>query len=135
MICLFAVLLTFIITFTIMTGARRRAEAELAQDYKDNLDSLEQKYLEKYASINEMYSALPDDQKSSELFMKLAYVDIYYRSLYVGSIDEDRLSYYLMRGYIDGIGDKYGEYYTADDLRAFIQQSQGTAYGIGVTVV
>lgn len=133
-ICLVLMLVTFEITYVFMSEKGRQTEAELAEEYKQSLVKLEQEYAYRYASINEMYSALPDELKTSELFMKLAYMDTYYRSLYVGKIDEERLSYYLMQGYIEGMGDAYGEYYTADDLKTMIQEAQGKLYGIGVTV-
>ncbi len=134
-ICLFAILITFMATFLSMNGARRQAEADLAESYQESLEELEGEYLAQFASINEMYASLPDEIKTTELFMKLAYLDTYYRALYVGQIDEERLSYYLMSGYIQGIGDKYGEYYTADDLQSFMDQAYGKMYGIGVTAV
>ena len=133
--CLFAILVTFMVTFLFMNEAKRQAEADLAESYRESLDELEDEYLMQFASMNEMYAALPDSIKTTELFMKLAYLDTYYRALYVGEIDEERLSYYLMQGYITGIGDKYGEYYTADDLQAFMDQANGKMYGIGVSAI
>ncbi len=134
-ICLFAILVTFMITFLCMNEAMRRSEAELAESYKESVEELEGEYLAQFASINEMYASLPEELRSTELFMKLAYVDTYYRSLYVGQIDEERLTYYLMQGYVQGVGDKHGEYYTADDLKSFMNQAYGKVYGIGVTVI
>lgn len=134
-ISLAVMLVTFNVTYLAMTEIRRTTEAELAQSYKQNLAVIENEYLQKFASINEMYNALPDEQRGQDLFMKLAYADTYYRSLYIGEIDEERLSYYLMRGYIEGVGDKFGEYYTADDLKSLILQSNGKLYGIGVSVI
>ena len=132
-VCLFAILVTFMLTFLFMNEAKRQAEADLAESYQESLDELKGEYLLQFASMNEMYASLPDSIKTTELFMKLAYLDTYYRALYVGEIDEERLTYYLMQGYITGIGDKYGEYYTADDLRTFMDQANGKMYGIGVT--
>lgn len=134
-ICLFAILVTFMVTFLFMNSLKRQAEADLAESYKESLDELEDEYLAQFASINEMYASLPDEIKSTELFMRLAYLDTYYRALYVGKIDEEKLTYYLASGYIQGVGDKYGEYYTADDLQSFMDQAYGKMYGIGVTAV
>jgi carboxyl-terminal processing protease len=123
------------VTFLFMNSLKRQAEADLAESYKESLDELEDEYLAQFASINEMYASLPDEIKSTELFMRLAYLDTYYRALYVGKIDEEKLTYYLASGYIQGVGDKYGEYYTADDLQSFMDQAYGKMYGIGVTAV
>lgn len=130
-ICLIAVILTFELTFILTTVTAKKAEMRLQQAYNDSIKQLEQSF----ASINEMYEALPDDQKNTELFEKLSYIDTYYRSLYVGQIDQERLTYYLMNGYIQGIGDKYGEYYTANDLESLFQEADGKMYGIGVNVI
>lgn len=134
-ICLFAILVTFMVTFLFMNSLKRQAEADLAESYRESLDELEDEYLAQFASINEMYASLPDEIKSTELFMRLAYLDTYYRALYVGKIDEEKLTYYLASGYIQGVGDKYGEYYTADDLQSFMDQAYGKMYGIGVTAI
>lgn len=133
-IALVVMLITFNVTFLVMTEIRRDTEADLAQKYKDSLDAMEREYLAKYASINEMYSSLTPEQRNTGLFQRLSYIDIYYRTLYAGQIDEERLNYYLMRGYTAGTGDKYGEFYTADDLKSVFQQASGKLYGIGVTV-
>ena len=131
MICIVVALITFELTFVLTTVNSKKAELELAKAYQSSLEQMK----EQFSSINEMYEALPDDFKNTELFMKLAYIDTYYRSLYVGQIDEERLSYYLMNGYIQGIGDRYGEYYTASDLDSLFNEAEGKMYGIGVNVV
>lgn len=129
-ICLIAIVLTFEITFVIMSVNAKKAQYELAKSYKESIEQL----TSSYESINEMYNALPDEMKSHDLFKKLSYIDTYYRALYVGEIDEERLSYYLMSGYIQGIGDRYGEYYTANDIDSVFQEADGKLYGIGINV-
>lgn len=129
-ICLIAIFVTFEITFVVMTINARQSEYELAKSYNDSITEIR----EQFESLNEMYNALPDDVKSTDLFRKLSYIDTYYRALYVGQIDEERLTYYLMNGYIQGIGDRYGEYYTANDLEGLFQEADGKLYGIGVSV-
>ena len=130
-ICVIVAVCTFLITFS----AVNLAWMDIDEKYSESLDAVEDYYAQQFASLNEMYAALPEEQRNTELFKRLAYVDAYYRSLYVGEIDEERLTYYLMQGYISGIGDAYGEYYTADDLKTMMQQANGKLYGIGVSVV
>ena len=129
-ICLIAVLITFELTFIFVTSNSKKNEQRLAQSYENYVNQLE----ERFNSINEMYNSLPEELRTTELFTKLSYVDTYYRTLYAGQIDEERLVYYVMNGYIQGVGDAYGEYYTANDLESLFNEAEGKMYGIGVNV-
>ncbi|MBE6659646.1 MAG: S41 family peptidase [Ruminococcaceae bacterium] len=72
---------------------------------------------------------------SQSAYEKLNYVDALYRSYYVGDIDEEELSDYLIRGYIAGVGDKYASYMTADEFSAYMQESSGEMVGIGIHII
>ena len=72
---------------------------------------------------------------SQSAYEKLNYVDGLYRNYYVGDIDEEQLSDYLIRGYIAGAGDKYASYMTAEEFSAYMQESSGEMVGIGVHVI
>lgn len=129
--CLLFTCLAVSISILVASISIKRAE----QEYDKAYNELKSSYEQSFASLNEMYKALPSEQKNTELFKRLSYIDAYYRSLYAGEIDEERLTYYLMQGYIEGVGDKHGEYYTASDLDTLIRESEGKMYGIGVSVV
>ena len=72
---------------------------------------------------------------SQSAYDKLNYVDALYRTNYVGDIDEEQLSDYLIRGYIAGAGDKYASYMTADEFTAYMEESSGEMVGIGVHII
>ena len=72
---------------------------------------------------------------SQSAYEKLNYVDALYRAYYVGEIDEEQLSDYLVRGYIVGAGDKYASYMTAEEFDAYLEESSGEMVGIGVHVI
>lgn len=72
---------------------------------------------------------------SQSAYEKLNYVDALYRAHYVGDIDEEQLSDYLIRGYIAGAGDKYASYMTADEFSAYMEESSGEMVGIGVHII
>ena len=137
---LLTILFTFEITFLIVMNINNKEMAQMAEDYKNQLqnykEQLENKYgdMDVFASVIEMYNALPADNRSIELYYKLAMIDYYYRNLYANEIDEDRLLYYVLNGYVEGAGDRYGEYYTADDFKSITQENQGNTVGIGVYV-
>ncbi|MGM9646190.1 MAG: S41 family peptidase [Eubacteriales bacterium] len=120
-----AVFITFEVTYIFVDNARRKETYEIAEKYQSELDELKAEYSDNYVMV---------DEKSRELFEKLAELDAYYRAQYVGEIDEEKLAYYVMNGYIYGAGDKYGSYYTADELSAIVQDMSGDTVGIGVYV-
>lgn len=66
---------------------------------------------------------------------KLAYVDEIYRKYFVGEIDEDTLTDTLIRGYLSGVGERFGGYMTADEYAERLSSMQGEMVGIGVNVV
>ena len=114
---LLAVLVTFETTFLIMSSISNREKAELADEYNQMLED-EYGDLGVFKSVIEMYNSLPEDNRNPELYYKLAMIDYYYRSVYANKIDEDKLLYYVMNGYVVGAEDRYGEYYTADDFES-----------------
>ena len=68
-----------------------------------------------YVSMQNKYrQALAVSAVGSTAYDKLNYVDNIYRKYYIGEIDEEQLSDYLIRGYLVGAGDKYASYMTAD---------------------
>ncbi len=85
--------------------------------------------LAKYQNEVQMLTA------SQSAYEKLNYVDALYRNNYVGEIDEEELSDYLIRGYIAGTGDKYASYMTADEFSAYMEESCGEMVGIGVHII
>ena len=89
-----------------------------------------------FQSIYEMYQSLPESQRNYEMYLKLAEIDMYYRENYVKAdeLDNEKLLYYVANGYIEGAGDKHGEFYTADDFQSIINSTQGETVGVGIYV-
>lgn len=58
-----------------------------------------------------------------------------YEQYYCGEIDKDELEQGLIAGYIYGTGDRYGQYMDAEEVAAFMQDSNGENVGIGVSVI
>ena len=84
---------------------------------------------------NKYRSAIAQTAVGSTAYDKLNYVDQVYRNYYIGEIDEEQLSDYLIRGYLVGAGDKYASYMTADEFAAMKEEDTGEMVGIGVHVV
>lgn len=137
---LLAILITFEVTFLLVNSINDKENAKMAEDYQNQLDNYKEQLDNKYgdmgvfSTIVEMYNSLPEESRNIELYRKLAMIDYYYRNLYANEIDEDKLLYYVLNGYVAGTGDRYGEYYTADDFESIAQENQGNTVGIGVYV-
>lgn len=84
--------------------------------------------------VDAIQDTLPEDKRNSELFEALAFIDYYYQKNYVGEIDNDALTFYLMNAYIEYVGDKYGMYYTPEMVDELFNSFQGVKVGIGVYV-
>lgn len=66
---------------------------------------------------------------------KLDQINALVRNNYLGEIDDKALEDALASAYIDGIDDKYGFYQNAEGGTLVEQSLEGTASGIGVTIV
>lgn len=55
------------------------------------------------------------------------------KSNYYGNIDEESLEKAVANGYVNGLGDKYSKYMSADEYASYDARNQGKMTGIGVT--
>lgn len=51
---------------------------------------------------------------------------------YLGTVDENKLKEGAIKGYIEGLGDKYTEYISKDDMNDYMADATGNFVGIGV---
>lgn len=58
-------------------------------------------------------------------------IDKYY---YLGEVTNEELQTGMYRGIMDALGDPYSEYYSAEELTALMEQTQGIYYGIGAYI-
>ena len=88
-----------------------------------------------YMSLTGKYSQkLNDVMISQNIYSKLAEIENYYENLYIGELDEEKVTDNVMRGYIYGTGDKHGTYLNSDQLKEYMSDVGGTGVGIGVMV-
>lgn len=89
-----------------------------------------------FIALNNKYRAeLSDLAASEDMYSKLSQVDDLYRSLYIGTIDEEQLTDYLIRGYVAGTGDKYAYYLDKEQFAEMMADNAGEMQGIGVYVI
>ena len=89
-----------------------------------------------FVALNNKYRAeLNDLTDASEMYSKLSQVDDLYRSLYIGTIDDEKLTDYIIRGYVAGTGDKYAYYLDKEQYKEMMADNRGEMQGIGIHVI
>ena len=71
--------------------------------------------------------------EKEESYTKLSEMDKYVRGNYLGEIDEQLLADSIMNGYVQGIGDQYAVYCTAEQYADILQSDAGVTVGLGFT--
>jgi len=68
-------------------------------------------------------------------YSKLAEIDTYVRANYYGEIDDNALFDRVASGYVTGLGDRYGVYYTEREYTELQNIENGTLVGIGLEIL
>lgn len=53
---------------------------------------------------------------------------------YVGTIDENKMLESAIKGYVEGLEDEYSEYITADEMKEYMEETNGKYVGIGIYI-
>lgn len=85
-----------------------------------------------YAS-NRFNQTVSNLTQREAMYDKLAEIDSYVRNNYIENIDEDYLLDCIAYGYMAGIEDTYGRYYTAEEYEQVTTNTEGKVVGIGIT--
>jgi len=104
---LLAVLITFMTTYTILSELHT-------------------------AALRESY--LNPAQPAAEN-TKLDAVSALFDQYYYHDIDPEQIEEYIIRGYIAGTGDLYGDYFTAEEYTTLTEDTNGEMQGIGISVI
>lgn len=76
-----------------------------------------------------------DSAVNSDLISKLqALEDTIDKYYYLGEVTNEELQTGMYRGIMEALGDPYSEYYSAEELTALMEQTQGVYYGIGAYI-
>lgn len=86
-------------------------------------------------SQNYFNTKLADVKSKEAMYGKLAEIDQKVRSSFVWDIDEENLKEALAHGFINGLGDRYSQYLSAEDFKDITEGFQGNEVGIGVDFV
>lgn len=53
---------------------------------------------------------------------------------FIGELDKDSLTDWMLKGFMAGLGDPYAEYYTKDEFAELLADNRGEMQGIGISV-
>ena len=53
---------------------------------------------------------------------------------YIGTIDEEKMLESAIKGYVEGLDDEYSEYITKEDMKEYMEETNGKYVGIGVYI-
>ena len=81
-------------------------------------------------SINEKYVMVTGE--NSTLGIDLSRIRQIIDKYYMGEINEQDLREGAIKGYVEGLGDEYTEYFTAQELEDFYADALGSLDGVGI---
>lgn len=84
-------------------------------------------------AMNRYDGLIEDLPKREEMYAGLSELDDIVRKNYYGKIDDHLLNAELSGGYMQGLGDEYSYYMTADEYVTFYNRTHGKMSGIGVS--
>ncbi len=82
-------------------------------------------------TLDRFNSKIKSVSEKQEFYSKLSEIDTYSRTHYISEIDESKLIEGMVSGYINGIGDSYAEYLTAEQYAQELSEQSGVSVGLG----
>ena len=86
-------------------------------------------------SMNIYNGIIKDVADRSSLYSTVSEIDDLVRENYFGEMNENLLNANMSDGYVNGIGDRYSHYMTADEYAAYKEEEKGNKGGIGIIAV
>lgn len=80
-------------------------------------------------------SIITDVSDRSNLYSSVADIDDIVRKNYFGELNENLLNSMMSKGYVEGVGDRYSYFMTADEYANYKEEEKGNKGGIGVIAV
>lgn len=111
MVIIVTMLVTFLITSVVFYNYYMKTD-------NGNIEALT-----KYISVSDSTTVL---EKKIEILKK------YLEKDYIGELDEEKMLEAALKGYVAGLGDKYTEYLTNDELEDLMVSVNGNYVGIGI---
>lgn len=90
--------------------------------------------LTSFFSLQSFNEKVVDVNEKAKKYSSLQTLDSYVRENYYGDINEEKLSDGILKGYVDGLDDKYSRYLTPEEYQEEISDSSGELVGLGLTL-
>lgn len=71
-------------------------------------------------------------ESTNALDAKIELVKKYLEGHYIGDLDEEKMTEHAVKGYVEGLGEKYTEYLTKDEYEDLLITVRGNYVGIGI---
>ena len=81
------------------------------------------------------YMITTSSKEGDEISQKISQYKSVIEKYYLGEVNEDKLKEGAIKGYIEGLGDKYTEYISKDDMKDYMEDTLGNFVGIGIYMV
>lgn len=86
-------------------------------------------------SLNNYNAKIASTEKYEGVYRKLRELDATARTNYIGTVDQDAIENAVLNGYVNGIGDEYATYLSADRYYDYQQANNGVINGAGFEAV
>ena len=90
--------------------------------------------LTSFFSLQSFNEKVVDVNEKAKKYSSLQVLDSYVRENYFGDIDEEDLSSGILKGYVEGIDDKYSRFLTAEEYQNELSSDSGELVGLGLTL-
>ncbi len=90
--------------------------------------------LTSFFSLQSFNEKVVDVNEKAKKYSSLQVLDSYVRENYFGDIDEEELSSGILKGYVEGIDDKYSRFLTAEEYQNELSSDSGELVGLGLTL-
>ena len=90
--------------------------------------------LTSFFSLQSFNKKVVDVNEKSKKYSSLQVLDSYVRENYYSDIDEEALNDGIMKGYVNGLGDKYSRYLTEQEYLTEKNEDSGELVGLGLTL-
>ncbi len=90
--------------------------------------------LTSFFSLQNFNDKVVDVNEKAKKYSSLQVLDSYVRENYYGEINEDSLGEGILKGYVDGLGDKYSRYLNQEEYQEELSDTSGELVGLGLTL-
>ena len=89
---------------------------------------------EKLALVNGDLEGAKSTVLTKDVSEKISVIEKAIRKYYIDDVKDEDLANGIYAGLLESIGDKYADYYTAEDMESLMEKTTGVFYGIGAYV-